>query len=369
VKRKDETRILTEQAFWKVLADGTVPTVDRINTWLNANGHGSRDRTVINAELKLCWEELGKRSRGSFALPGVSEGATALFQKLCEDLQASARADLHVEREEILASAAAEIQAAQRQVREAEQETERARSAQRESVAAFDALSADRERMRSELDESRQSHEREIARLQDLLGQAKQEAASLRAQLDAEGNARIAEHEAATREQRRQALEIDGLRTENKAYAVREYKLQADLDASLTREREMADRARDMSAEMGTLRGSERALQQQVKDLQAAVGQRDDEIALVRGQLEVAREQGRARDDELARARDALAASLPLNPEQLVELIAQGWAAGAVSPGKAVPASDDEQAVYAERGGRYARRALKAAGIKVPATR
>lgn len=369
VKRKDETRILTDKAFWEVLASGVAPTVDRVNDWLNDKGHGRRDRAVINEELKVCWVKLGERTRGTFALPGVSDEATALFIKLCEDLQAKVRADLQVEQKEIVETAAAQVQAAQRQARDAEQAAEAARGAQRESAAAFDALSVDRERMRSELDDNRQRNEREIARLQELLGEARQQVAGLRAQLDAQEKAHTADREAAAREHRRQALEIDGLRTENKAVAAHVDKLQADLDASLAREREMGDRAREMSAEMGTLRGSERALQQHIKDLQSRADQRDEEVALLRGQLEGGREQLRLRDAELERILEALAASLPLNFDQLVELVAQGWASGAQAPGKAVPATEDEQAVYAERGMRYARRAIKAAGIKIRAPR
>ncbi|WP_199031332.1 hypothetical protein [Ralstonia sp. ASV6] len=369
MKRKDQTRILTEDAFWKVLARGTAPTVDKICAWLAENGYGSRDRAVINETLKTCWKKLGERIESTATLPGVPEKAAGLLLHLYEELQVCARDELNVEREELQSAAEAQLKTAQDQAQEAALDAERARAAQRESATAFETLSADRDRMRIELDEARQRHEREMERMQDLLSQARQEASGLRAQLSAEEKARASDLEAAAREQRRQALEIDGLRTEGRAIVARAEKLQADLEASLSRERELADRARDISAEMGTLRGSERALQQQVKDLQRAVGQRDEEIALLRGQLESARERGRVQDAEIARTQAALEAALPLDADQLLELISQAWASGASAPGKAVPPSDDEQAVYAGRGERYGRRALKAAGIKVRAER
>lgn len=366
MKRKDESKILAEQAFWKVLASGVPPTVDRVNNWLHENGHGRRDRAVINDAMKPCWQMVGEKAKQEFALPGVSPEAVTLFLKLHEDLVGAARAELAAERQQLRAEAAREIDVARAETQNALAEAELAKVAQRETATAYEALKADREQLRSELLEGRLQLDRERERLQDLLRGAEQKIGTLTTRLEVEASTLASERENSTKEQKRQALEIDALRTEARAHTAREKKLQGDLDTALSRERGLADKVRDLSAEMGTLRGSEGALRAQVLDLQVASTQQGEEATLLRGQLEITRQELRQRDLELTECRMAHAHCLPMNAGQLLELVAQTWTNAALAPGKPVSKEEDEQLVMATRGERYARRTFRALGISLP---
>ncbi|MBN3729469.1 hypothetical protein [Burkholderia sp. Tr-20390] len=353
MKRKEETVILAEEAFWAILASGKPPTVDLINAWLLERGNGKRDRNVVNSVAKECWEKVAGRVKDSFALPGIPAETVGLFVKLREDLLAVARAELDADRAEVESATRAAIEAARQEVISAQGERDEALAARRETAAAFEAVAAERDGLRKELLTAQQSNEAERERRI----RAEKALEVLSARMEAETSRFAAEREAAEADRKRQLLEIDGLRVELRATKEAEKDAHAKLNDTVARERDLAARAAELVEQLGVAKGAERVLSAQVGDMSR-------DIERLRAELTSAVERAVRATDQIERLKGdahALSAALEeraaITEEQLNAALIQAWLNGATSAPKA-SRGDDPTASLTPRATRYATSAM-----------
>ncbi|WP_334043653.1 hypothetical protein [Burkholderia ambifaria] len=357
MKRKEETAILAEEAFWTILANGKPPTVDLINARLLELGHGKRDRNVVNGVAKECWDKVAGRVKDSFALPGIPAETVGLFVKLREDLLAVARAELNAERAEVESTARAAIEAAQQEAIAARLERDEALAARRETAAAFEAVAAERDGLRNELLAARQSNEAERERSI----RAEKALEVLSARMEAESLRFVAEREAAEVDRKRQLLEIDGLRVELRATKEAEKDAQAKLSDTVARERELTARAAELVEQLGAANGAERVLKAHVGDMSRDVERLRAELASAVERAVRATDQIERLEGEARALRAALEGRAAITEEQLNAALIQAWLNGATSAPK-TSRGDDPTASLTPRATRYATSAMQMLG-------
>ena len=157
-----DTRALTQDAFWALLAEGRKPTVQAVQDWFVARGLTRRNGNTISSALTEGWQSLGERLKQEQALPGLPDDVAELVLKLrsrmCElaaEGYTEERAALEARMNEV--RRAAETQALHRRVaarerRNADHGTDSAavrstrtsRNAVRASSIAYDASDARR---------------------------------------------------------------------------------------------------------------------------------------------------------------------------------------------------------------------------------
>jgi len=332
LKRKDETRLLAEQAFWALLQDGTTPTVDSINERLERDKHGKRDRNVVNTAIKACWTKVGERV--SSPLAGVPEEAVLLFVKLREDLLAIARTEFDVQRLDLTAQHEARILEVTAESDRTRAEADAARLAKRESDAAFSTLQEEHQRVVSEL----RTAQGITDELRHQIGQRDHELSIARKELEREQRDRAKERTGAETDRRHQALEIDRLRESVKAL---EHELsktreqaQVKIDAVLDRERAALDQAARLQAEIGQLRGAERILKDRIAEMTEQVQQAYEAGSRVSGELAVALDRIERLKMELAENEASLSEMVVLDAKSLTRLTEQAYVAGASQASK-----------------------------------
>ena len=87
--RTTDTRALTEQAFWELLATARKPTIQAVQEWLLARGLTRRNNNTIGSALEECWQQLGTRLKQERSAPELPEvgGALRLRRVVVDDLQ------------------------------------------------------------------------------------------------------------------------------------------------------------------------------------------------------------------------------------------------------------------------------------------
>jgi len=329
--RKSETRQLTEDAFWAILQVDTAPTVDSVNAWLESHGHEKRDRAVISQTLKLCWGKLGERVRDTRTLPGIPEDTVALILRLREDLLAVARHEFDSQRTTIENEADARATRAREAASAATGTAEAALQAKREADSAFVTLQEEHQRvvgesksLRAQLEDS----SRQIAARDVQLGQAREA-------LESEQRERQMDRDGAQVDSRRQANEIDDLRTLTKAqtlaYDRTLGKAQTRLDASEIRERDLREENARLQAEIGALRGAERVLKDRVVEVTAEVAQSRSEATTNIERAIAAEEQAHSLVGRIGEKEAELESRSDISPEQLRHLLVDTYTAGAIS--------------------------------------
>jgi hypothetical protein len=357
VKRKDETKILAEQAFWELLREGTPPTIDLLNRRLIRDGHEGRDRNLLSEVCKACWQAVGKRASTTFALPGVPEETALLFVKLTENMRDVARAELEEERREIESAAAARIEAVQTESNAHREAAEAAQHAQRETATAFDALKTEQDRLREDLHHAARTAEVERTRA----NQAAAESAGAAARAAAEAARFESERQAAAADRTRQALEIDSLRQESRGLKADLKSQQQEGVASQNRERILTERIEGLIEQLSIARGVERAQAAHMEELSRSVAESRDQLALSDKTLAATTAELDRLRRELVLAVEARDARPHLTVNQLSAALAQAWLSGATNPGKPARGEDAAQG-FSDRAERYTVKALKVLG-------
>ncbi|WP_175857900.1 hypothetical protein [Burkholderia anthina] len=229
--RKDETRQLTETAFWTLLPTGTVPTVDSVNAWLDEQGHGRRNRNVISDTLKGCWSALGTRVREINTLPGIPDETVQLVLKLRDDMLALARQQFADERAELERDAGVQIEAARREAADARAAAEEAKQGKREADSAFVTLQEEHQRVIGEAKSLRVQLEESSRQLTDRDIQIGQ----LREALEREQRERARDRETADAQHRRLTAERDRGREAAAAHAERAMHLETHMQVMTAR--------------------------------------------------------------------------------------------------------------------------------------
>jgi chromosome segregation ATPase len=357
--RKDETRQLTETAFWTLLPTGTVPTVDSVNAWLDEQGHGRRNRNVISDTLKGCWSALGTRVREINTLPGIPDETVQLVLKLRDDMLALARQQFADERAELERDAGVQIEAARREAADARAAAEEAKQGKREADSAFVTLQEEHQRVIGEAKSLRVQLEESSRQLTDRDIQIGQ----LREALEREQRERARDRETADAQHRRLTLEIDQLRTENKAqgraFEKTLEKAQAQLDAAATRERELREENARLHADLGALRGAQQVLKENNAEL-TAERDRGREAAAAHAERAMHLEtQMQVMTARLAEYEAELDTRAPVAAQQLHQIVADAYSAGASSMTRVAKGKDPAQGVD-ERAEDYAKRHVTA---------
>jgi hypothetical protein len=355
--RKDETRQLTEEAFWAMLPKGTQPTVETVNAWLKDNGHGGRNRNVISDALKACWAQLGTRVQEMNTLPGIPAETVQLVLKLRDDMHALARNEFEDEYNAIRQAADARVTSAKEEAAASRAATDEAKQAKRESDSAYLALQEEHQRvigeaksLRTQLEEaSRQITTRDVQ-----LGQAHEA-------LEQEKKHREEDRVAAHGERQRMNLELDQLRTANtaqtRAFERTFEKAQAQIDAAATRERDLRDESGRLHAEIGMLRGAQQVLKDHNAELTAEREQARAEAASHSQRAATAEEKVQALTARLDECLAELALRAALSIDQLQQLVADSYVAGANSVARPAKGKDpldglaDRASDYASRHG------------------
>ncbi|KVV07364.1 hypothetical protein [Burkholderia ubonensis] len=364
MKRKEESTILAEEAFWAILASGKPPTVDLINERLAELGHGKRDRNVVNSVAKECWEKVGGRVRDSFALPGIPAETVGLFVKLREDLLAVARAELDADRVEMEGIARAQIETAQKELAAARSERDDALALRRETAAAFEALTAERDVLRSDLLAERQQTEAErhlTETERSRSARLEKDLEVLAARMESETARFAAERESAEAERKRQLLEIDALRVDLRATKDAEKSALAKLNDTVARERELTGRVAELVEQLGTAKGAERILSAQTGDLSREVERLRAELAAAAERSVRAADQIQRLEGEAVALRTSLDGRAAVTEDQLAAALAQAWLSGATNAPKTTR-GDDPIPALTPRAERYAAAAMQVLG-------
>lgn len=366
MSRTDETKALTETAFWSLLNAGHQPSVDLVNGWLEEHGYEKRNRNTISNALKGCWEILGRRVKNMHELPGIPRETVQLVLQLRDAMMVDARALFDAEREQILGDAEARVQRALGEVELARTHTEAALLSKRESDAALLAHQEEHQRVVGELASVREGLERAqraIAARDVELGQAREA-------LVHEKAAREADRAGAQADIRRLTLEVDQLRTQLKSQqadaTTNHERLQKKLDASADRERGMQQENATLKAEIGALRGAERVLKDRTAELVAELAASREQTQENASRLAVANDRTNVLSSQLDQAhlqliqKDAQLAARPdMTEEDLFTALATAYADGVRSAGKPAKQKETEEDVFA-RAKTYARRLTRA---------
>jgi hypothetical protein len=329
--RKAETRQLTETAFWAILGSGAAPTVDSVNAWLDENGHGRRDRAVINETLKACWAKAGERIANVNTLPGIPEEVVQLVLKLRDDMLALAQHQFEGDVAEIQRTADARVAAAQADAAAARAAADQAAQTAREHAAALLTLQEEHQRvigegrsLRSQLEEA----SRNITTRDVQLGQARE--ALEREQREREQD-RVIAHDA----RKRMSLELDQLRTANvaqtRAFENTINKAQQQIDAAAARERELREENTRLQSENGVLRGAQDVLKDRNAELVTERDQARSKAAAHAERAAAADMQIQSLKTRLAEVQADVAALAGLTLEQLRQQLADAYLAGAGS--------------------------------------
>jgi DNA repair exonuclease SbcCD ATPase subunit len=359
--RKDETLQRAEEAFWAILAAGTQPTVETVNAWLRENGYGGRNRNVISAALKSGWAQLGKRILEVNTLPGIPEDTVQLVLKLRDDMHALAKREFEGEVNEIRHEADARVATAHAEAAVARAAAEEARQSKREADSAYLALQEEHQRIIGEAKSLRWQLEeasRQITTRDVKLGQAQES-------LEQEKQRRDQDRASAHAERQRLMLEMDQLRTANAAQ-IRAFeraieKAQTQIDAAAVRERELRDENAGLHAEIGTLRGAQQVLKDRSAELTAEREHARAEAAAHAQRAATVEEKALALAGRLDECHAELALRAPIAAEQLHQIVADAYAAGANSLAR-TPKGKDQMDGLAERASDYAARHLGTAG-------
>lgn len=350
MKRKDESMLLATNGFWAVLAAGAPPTVDKVNNWLEANGHGRRDRNLIAEVVKACWTVVGERVQQTTELPGVPKEAVDLFLRLREDLLKLCREEFDEDRARIAAEAQRTIEAAQTARDDAEK-------AVQEAHAARDAAASRCQELNEALATSTASLKDVQARLGDervARRNADLELANFRALTAAEVK-RLEEHrDSLSSEVTRLTLQIDEMRQAAKAARAEG----ADLRDALQEARERESKKEIELAEVkGRCIAHEKALaleQDRLARAEARGAELDALLTSSRAAEQLARSQVERLESRIAE----LSARPDVTVKQIEAAIALAWATAAGAPGR-IERGGDTAALFAERGARYAAKAVK----------
>ncbi|ODP35125.1 hypothetical protein A9762_12260 [Pandoraea sp. ISTKB] len=342
--------MLATQGFWAVLATGTPPTVDKVNAWLEASGHGRRDRTLINEVVKKCWVTVGERTQQTSELPGIPKDAVDLFLRLREDLMTICRAEFEDERAHVVAEADRATEAARLLRTDAERSVQAADTARNAALTRCEELNAALSRASAELKDLRERIGEERA----LRSKVDFELANLKATCATEVK-RLEEHrDSLTDEVRRVSLQVDVERQSLKASQAE----CADLRALLSAAR---DRESKKDIELVELEARCAAQARQVESESARATRAETRCAELDTALATAGADLFAERTETERLR-AIVTELSDRPDvsvaQIESALALAWASAAAAPGK-VERGADGATVFAERGARYAAKAAK----------
>jgi colicin import membrane protein len=353
--RKAETRQLTETAFWAILGSGAAPTVDSVNAWLDENGHGRRDRAVINETLKACWAKAGERIAKVNTLPGIPEEVVQLVLKLRDDMLALAQQQFESDVAEIQRTADARVAAAQADATAARAAADQAAQTAREHAAALLTLQEEHQRvigegrsLRSQLEEA----SRNITTRDVQLGQARE--ALEREQREREQD-RVIAHD----ERKRMSLELDQLRTANtaqtRAFERTIDKAQQQLDAAASRERELREENTRLQAEIGSLRGAQEVLKALNTELAAERDQSRSDASANAERAATANEKAQQAIIRFSEAQHEISTLASVTPEQLEQLLADAYLAGAGSMNRSAKGKDPVDGL-SDRASEYAAR-------------
>lgn len=297
MNRTEQTKTLTGQAFWVILATGKPPTVDLVNDWLETGGHGKRQRNAISEALKECWVELGKRSDQTRAIPGIPPETVNLIVSLRDNMLELARSEFEADTTEIQRVADLDVAQAKESLKKAETAVTRARDdllecetriqhLQAEKLASIERASAAEAKLDAEVNRSRDLLT-QIGNLEAALGLAKQDLSDLKLANEA---AMASEKRIYADMHRLSQQQIDDERTERKRVTKKSDDLQAQLkdanERASIREREILQQNSALSAELGKLQGASATLNQQLEMLSQQHQACSSELAVAEARLE-----------------------------------------------------------------------------------
>jgi len=297
MNRTEQTKTLTGQAFWAILATGKPPTVDLVNDWLETGGHGKRQRNAISEALKECWGELGKRSDQTRTIPGIPQETINLVVSLRDNMLELARNEFETDKTEIQRVADLAVAQAQETLKAAEAAVARAREdllecetriehLQAEKLAGIERASAAEAKLDAEVNRSRDLLT-QISNLESDLALARRELSELKLKHDIE----MASEKRAYADMRRLLQQqYDNERTERQAGAKKLEDLQAQLkdanERASSREREIHQQNAALSADLGKLQGASATLNQQLEALTQQHQACSSELAVAEARLE-----------------------------------------------------------------------------------
>lgn len=350
MKRKDESTLLATQGFWAVLAEGTPPTVDKVNAWLESSGHGRRDRNLIAEVVKKCWAIVGERTQQTSELPGVPKEAVDLFLRLRDDLMNVCRAEFDEERAHIEGAANRATEAAQLLRTEAESAMKAADAARDAALTRCEELNVTLSKTSAEL---KDLHER-FGEERSLRSKADLELANFKATSAAEVK-RLEEHrDSLSAEVRRLALQVDDVRQSLKLAQAECADLRAVIAASNDRESKKDIELVELNARC-TAQAREIASESaRATRAETRCAELDTSLTTVRTDLLTERSEAERLRSTVAE----LSARPDVSVEQIESALALAWASAAAAPGK-VERGADGPSVFAERGARYAAKATK----------
>jgi uncharacterized phage infection (PIP) family protein YhgE len=301
MSRTEQTKTLTGQAFWVILATGKPPTVDLVNDWLETGGHGKRQRNAISEALKDCWVELGKRSDQTRTIPGIPPETINLVVSLRDNMLELARNEFEADKAEIQRIADLGVAQAQESLGKAEAAVARARGdllecetriehLQAEKLAGIERASAAEAKLDAEVNRSRELFT-QIGNLESDHGLAKRELSELKSTHEA---AMASEKRAYADMRRSLQQQFDNERTERQAVAKKVEDMQAQLkdvnERASSREREILQKNSALSAELGKLQGSSATIIQQLESVSLQYQSCSSELAVAQERIgEVAR--------------------------------------------------------------------------------
>lgn len=245
--RTTDTRALTEQAFWELLATARKPTIQAVQEWLLARGLTRRNNNTIGSALEECWQQLGTRLKQERSAPELPEDVVDQVLNLRRRMLEVAssvfdedRAKLREEVESIRQQAASSIAEAERGQREF---AERLRGSELSAGEARAAL-AERE-----------------ARLADLLAElaaVRSDAAAATERAAATAAQVIALEQRAAESDTRYSLE---LKTAHERYEALQAQMMVDMDRYRT---EAAELRQELSADRSQHDGRTDAMTERV---------------------------------------------------------------------------------------------------------
>lgn len=353
--RTDETKALTKTAFYTILGSGKPPTIDLINDWMVSNDHGKRQRNTISEAIKLCWEEVGERTKQTRMIPGIPDETVELVVALRDNLMTVAKAEFEADSVEIARHAQAKIEQAESKCTVAKNDLDIARntlfmfeeSLRKTQDELTDARGAAENTERKLIVASNlsQTHaaritvlEAEIARLQAEIARTIE-------------THRVVMESEATRYsalQRSLQQQYDDEKTRAGKMARQVEKLEARLTeretAFVARERELSDQRAALSIEVGKWQGGHAALEQQIADLRRENLDKANKLTEVQSHAQALQLQAGTLHEQLVMLAN-------LTPSQaralIIEAFNKGKSVAAAQTAKKVSSTTVDAAAYA----------------------
>lgn len=332
MKKIEDTKLLTIQAFWAVLAKGTPPTIDLINQWMTDNDKGTRRRNDISEVLKTCWADLAKRTHLQRSIPGIPDDTLQLVIQLRENMHQLARAEFDKEATEVKENADNRVAQAEALATQADIKTTKAlealQRAGQEIVTAQEQQNATEQRLAHTEGTLRAEIANHMA-TKIRLAEVETIATGLKAELQAARTDHAAmltaESDRYTQMQRTLLQQVDDGKTAQARLARQleknEQRLIEKENDTSARERAFNEQRAQLSAELGLEKGMVAALNKQISDLQASLANKEAEAIALRSAHQ---QQGMVLEQRSAE----LASMAGVSVDGLREIVTESFVAG-----------------------------------------